>query len=170
MQTVKGLIPGFAKDTRLNFSSIIGGQGSPGLDQIQAEGVLLSAALQLGFDPLADAVLSAGHLDDAEVAGVKSAVAIMGMNNIYYRTMHLLADKEVTSLPAKLRMNVIGSPPNEKLNFEIYSLGVSVLSGCGMCINAHVNELKKAGLSNEGVQSVIRLVSVVNSVFVSTKL
>ncbi len=170
MQAIKELIPDFAKDVRINFSSITGDLGAPGLSQTQAHGVLLSAALQLGFDQLSKEIANADTLNEQEVLGVKAAVAIMGMNNIYYRTMHLMSDKEVKSLPAKLRMNVIGSPPNEKINFEIYSLAVSVLSGCGMCINAHVNELKKAGLGNEGVQSIIRIASVVNSAFISTRL
>jgi hypothetical protein len=34
----------------------------------------------------------------------------MGMNNIYYRFLHLVEDSEYQTMPARLRMNVIGNP------------------------------------------------------------
>ena len=67
-------------------------------------------------------------------------------------------------MPARLRMNVIGKPPVAKVDFELMSLAVSALSGCGMCINSHINEVKKAGITNEGIQSAVRLASVLNAV------
>ncbi len=60
-------------------------------------------------------------------------------------------------------MNVIGNPGIEKVGFELMSLAVSALSGCGKCINAHVHEIKKAGIANEGIQSSIRIASVINA-------
>jgi alkyl hydroperoxide reductase subunit D len=87
----------------------------------------------------------------------------MGMNNIYYRYLHLLeGEEELKKLPAKLRMQIIGKPGIEKGNFEIYSLAVSAITGCGMCINAHVNELRKHGLTDLGIQSAIRIAAVAN--------
>jgi alkyl hydroperoxide reductase subunit D len=61
-------------------------------------------------------------------------------------------------------MNIIGRPGIAKVNFEIYCLVVSAITGCGMCINAHVHELKKSGLDDLGIQSAIRIGAVVNSV------
>ena len=60
-------------------------------------------------------------------------------------------------------MTVIGKPGIEKLNFEVYSLAISAITGCGMCINAHVHELKKAGLEDLGIQSAIRIAAVTNA-------
>ena len=34
---------------------------------------------------------------------------------------------------------------------------------CGKCINAHVHEVKKAGIANEGIQSSVRVASVINA-------
>jgi alkyl hydroperoxide reductase subunit D len=96
---------------------------------------------------------------------VKAATTIMGMNNIYYRYLHLLeGNEELKKLPAKLRMTIIGRPGIEKVNFEVYSLAVSAITGCGMCINAHVHELKKSGVEELGIQSAIRIASVTNAV------
>ena len=74
-------------------------------------------------------------------AAAKGAASIMAMNNVYYRSMHLIEDKEISKLPAKLRMNIIGKPGIPKVDFELMSLAVSAISGCGMCINAHIQEL-----------------------------
>jgi len=63
-------------------------------------------------------------------------------------------------MPAGLRMNVIGNPGIEKVDFELYSLAVSAINGCGMCIDAHVHEVVKGGISKQGVQSSIRIASV----------
>ena len=38
----------------------------------------------------------------------------MGMNNVYYRFLHLVEDAEYAQLPARLRMNVIGNPGIDK--------------------------------------------------------
>jgi alkyl hydroperoxide reductase subunit D len=85
------------------------------------------------------------------------------MNNVYYRFVHLVSDKEYGKLPAKLRMNVIGSPGIAKVDFELYALAVSAINGCGMCMDAHVHEVAKAGVSRVGVQSAIRIAAVVNA-------
>ena len=43
----------------------------------------------------------------------------MGMNNVYYRFLHLVEDEEYGKLPARLRMNVIGNPGIDRLDFEL---------------------------------------------------
>lgn len=88
----------------------------------------------------------------------------MGMNNIYYRFIHLAGNEEYARLPAKLRMNVIGMPGTAKENFELWSLAVSAMNGCGMCITAHEKVVRAAGLSAEQVQAAVRIASVVNAV------
>ena len=41
------------------------------------------------------------------------------MNNVYYRFLHLVEDEEYGKLPARLRMNVIGNPGIDRLDFEL---------------------------------------------------
>ena len=52
----------------------------------------------------------------------QAAAAIMAMNNVYYRFVHLVEKDEYSKLPAKLRMNVMASPGTTKENFELWSL------------------------------------------------
>ena len=59
---------------------------------------------------------SAAPLSEEARTAAKAAAAIMGMNNIYYRSLHLMNNQEYTTLPARLRMNVIANPGVDKLD------------------------------------------------------
>jgi len=60
-------------------------------------------------------------------------------------------------------MNVIANPGVDKADFELWSLAVSAINGCGMCIDAHEHELRQAGLTTEQIQAAVRIASVVNA-------
>jgi alkyl hydroperoxide reductase subunit D len=86
------------------------------------------------------------------------------MNNIYYRFVHLASAPEYGTMRAGLRMNAIGNPGVERADFELWSLAVSAINGCGMCIDAHEKELRKAGIRPEQVQAVVKIAAVVHAV------
>ena len=87
----------------------------------------------------------------------------MAMNNIYYRFIHLAADDEIKKMPANLRMQIMANPGVPKLDFELFSLAVSAINGCGMCMESHLHEVVKGGLSKQGAQSAIRIAAVINA-------
>jgi alkyl hydroperoxide reductase subunit D len=91
----------------------------------------------------------------------------MGMNNIYYRFTHLSSSPDYRTMPARLRMNVIGKPGVDKAEFELWSLAVSAINGCGMCIDSHEKILREAGLTAEQIQAAVRIASVVHAVAVT---
>src|SRR5690606_26177579 len=93
----------------------------------------------------------------------KTAAAIMAMNNVYYRSLHLLANEEYRTLRAGLRMNALANPGVDKADFELWSLAVSAINGCGMCLDSHEEELRKRGLSATQIQAAIRIAAVVNA-------
>ena len=64
------------------------------------------------------------------------------MNNIYYRFLHLVEDPDYAQMPARLRMNMIGSPGIDKTDFELLSLAVSTSNGCGNCVASHERQLR----------------------------
>jgi alkyl hydroperoxide reductase subunit D len=165
IETLRDQLPAFAKDTKLNLGIVLTPEGSPDLSQNQIYGVALSSAYSVGNKQLIEAILadSASVLSEQEVEAAKAAATIMAMNNIYYRFTHMASDKEYGKMPAKLRMGVIGTPGIEKVDFELYSLAVSIINGCGMCVDAHVREVEKAGISKLGVQSVARIAAVINA-------
>ena len=87
----------------------------------------------------------------------------MAMNNIYYRFLHISEDKEYSQMPAGLRMRGIADHGIEKIDFEIFSLAASIINGCGMCIDAHANQLIKHGISKSQIQMVAKITAIVNS-------
>jgi alkyl hydroperoxide reductase subunit D len=98
------------------------------------------------------------------MAAAEAAAAIMAMNNVYYRFVHLASNKDYGRLPAQLRMNVLAEPGVDKADFELWSLAVSAVNGCGLCIDAHERELRKAGLPAEAIQAAVRIAAVVHAV------
>ncbi len=166
LETFKDSLGDFAKDIKLNLGAVLTPDGAPELTQSQIYGIALASAYSTRSAAVIDAVKSeaAGTLSEAELHAAKAAATIMAMNNVYYRFVHLVTDKEYGKLPAKLRMNVIGSPGIAKVDFELYCLAVSAINGCGMCMDAHAHEVTKAGvIGKTGVQSVVRIASVINA-------
>ncbi len=165
IEQLKDSLGDYAKDIRLNLGSVLTTEGAPDLLLNQIYGIALACAYSTRNALVIDAVKSEAivALSEAELQAAKSAATIMAMNNVYYRFTHLMGDKDYSKLPAKLRMNVIGSPGIPKVDFELYSLAVSSINGCGMCMEAHVHEVTKGGISKTGVQSVIRIASVINA-------
>src|SRR3984885_12451542 len=86
-----------------------------------------------------------------------AAAAVMGMNNIYYRFLHLVEDAEYKQMPARLRMNVLANPGIDKQDFELLSLAVSAINGCGTCVASHERQLRQHGMSGEGGQRAVRI-------------
>jgi alkyl hydroperoxide reductase subunit D len=166
---LKDKLPSCAKDIKLNLSAILSEEGSPDLDQKQRYSVALACAFATKNSDVITAIRAEAdeHLVEQEIEAARSAAIIMAMNNVYYRFTHLVSDKSFATMPAKLRMNVIGNPGINKLDFEMNCLAVSAMNGCGMCMDAHVNELIKAGASKQAIQSTIRIAAVLNAVALS---
>jgi alkyl hydroperoxide reductase subunit D len=165
MEALRDSLPSFAKDTKLNLGTVLTPEGAPDLTPNQIYGVALSSAYSVGNKQLIEAILeeSIGTLSAEEIEAAKASATIMAMNNIYYRFTYMTSDKEYGKMPAKLRMSIIGNPGIAKADFELYSLGVSIINGCGMCVDAHVHEVEKAGVTKLGVQSVARIAAVINA-------
>lgn len=165
IQEFKDQIPDFGRDIRLNFESVLSPEGSPGLTPKQIWSVALASSYALESAELVKVILAqgAGDLDDATVEASKAAAVIMGMNNVYYRGQHLMEDAELKKLPARLRMNVIGKPGIEKVDFELMCFAISAIGACGQCLTSHLHELRKASVSNEGIQSSLKIASVLHA-------
>ena len=166
LEAIRESLPAYARDLQLNLGSVLTPAGAPGLDERQIWAVALASALAsrnvaFGRDLSA---LAAAHLDAAHVTAAHAAAALMGMNNVYYRFLHLVEDPEYAQLPARLRMNVLGNPGIAKADFELLSLAVSAINGCGSCVASHERQLRAHGLEREAVQSAVRIAATVHAV------
>ena len=166
IEHLKKRIPDYAKDLRLNLGSLPDTQG---MTSSQLWGSALAAALA-SRNPEVVAALeteASVHLDAKALDAVRSAAAIMAMNNVYYRFIHLCSSDEYRQMPARLRMQVISNPGVDRADFELWSLAVSAVNGCGLCIDAHERELRKRAVGPEVIQNAARIAAIVHAVSVT---
>jgi alkyl hydroperoxide reductase subunit D len=169
LNEIKSSIPDYAKDLRLNLDSVLAETGAPSLSQKQIGLVALASAIAARHAPLVAAIgaEAAKHASAQELDGARGAAAIMAMNNVYYRFTHLVSEPEYQTLRAGLRMNAMANPGCDKLDFELCSIAVSAINGCGQCMDSHEKTLKKHGVSAQAIQSAVRIAAVVHAVAVA---
>lgn len=168
IEALKDSIPDFAKDVRLNLTSMASDET---LDAQTKYGLLLASAIATRNPAVISAMetLAAEKLAPAAIAAAKSAASVMAMNNIYYRFVHLASNKEYAAMPARLRMNVIANPGVDKADFELWSLAVSAINGCGACIDAHEKILNEAGVAAATIQTAVRFAAIIQSIAVAVE-
>ena len=162
IESLKAALPEYAKDIRLNLGTLA---MDTTLSVQQRAGTFVASALASRNAAVTRAIVAefGPALSPEALAAAKAAAAIMAMNNVYYRFVHLVGG-EYANMPARLRMNVIGKPGVEKVDFELWSLAVSAVNGCGMCLTSHEKVVREGGLSQEQVQAAVRIAAVVHAV------
>ncbi len=152
----------YARDVKLNLSAMA---EDDSLTEQQKYGLFVAcghatrnAAVAAALEAEAASHLSAEALDAARGAGV-----LMGMNNVYYRFLHLTSNPEYRTMPARLRMQLIGKPGVEKVDFELWCLAVSAINGCGMCMDSHEKVVREGGLPASAVQTAVRFAAIIQS-------
>lgn len=166
IERIKNRIPDYAKDLRINVGNVLDPERAEGMSAEQIHATALATAIASRNGDLVEAIESeaAGKLDENWLDAARTAAAIMGMNNIYYRFIHLASNDEYGRLPARLRMSALGNPGIDKADFELLSLAVSAVNGCGMCIDSHERILKQAGVGAETIQHAVRIASVMHAI------
>jgi lipoyl-dependent peroxiredoxin subunit D len=162
LDELKNQLPDYAKDLKLNLSQVL--TPNDNLSASQIVGIALSAAYATRSAILIGALENDAnmHVEEATIQAAKAAASIMGMNNIYYRFVHLANDAEYHKMPLQLRMNIMMNPGIDKIDFELFSLAVSAINGCGLCMDSHAKTLQKSALSKASIQHTIRIAAVLN--------
>ncbi len=157
------IFPDYAKDIKLNYSKILNEEI---FEKTLTYSIIYVSVLTTKSEKLLDAikkdtsdVLSKDLLED-----IYGAYSVMSMNAIYYRFTHLATEFDYFSLPANLRMQYLARVKMNKSDFEMLCLAVAVIIGCGKCINAHEQVLRKENISNQKIQTVARIASVINAI------
>lgn len=158
---LKETIPDYAKDTRLNFDTVIKRSTLP---IEEAEAVAVAAAFATGNTKLWTWIHSQIQ-DRKEADAALTAASLMSMNNVWYPYIEMADDEQLKGLPAQLRMNAITSHGGTtKARFEAYSLSASIVGKCHFCVKAHYDTLKKEGYTVEQLRDIGRIASVITAV------
>ena len=163
LDEVKSLIPAYAKDIKLNFSTVLENHT---LSKEEGLGSALAAALATGNKTLINCFKKEcdGVFDETTLNAVHSAASIMSMTNVWYKFISYQKDDEVKKVPPKLRMNVLSNSAGvDKKLFETWSLAVSVVNACPVCVNAHTAELRKHNSTAQNLSDIARIATIVKS-------
>lgn len=160
IDAIREKLPEAAKDLKLNIQAVLRPEN---LTSDQVWGVALASAYFIGNADLTAALLAdakEGGASDALIDDAKAAASIMGMNTVYYRFRHLVEKPSYNSIPARLRMIRMSQPQTDKTTFELMSMACAALAGCGMCIQAHEATLLQHGITEAGINDIIRIAAV----------
>jgi alkyl hydroperoxide reductase subunit D len=161
LEDIKNSIPDFAKDIRLNFSSVIINSSH---DDDLVYGCAYACSLSLGNMNIAKIFEDEcrSKISDSFVNSVKSIVSIMAMNNVWYKYRDAMPSMEMKVGPQKLRVNVMGTYAGlDKLLFESISLCISAVNGCQFCVKSHSQLLIDEGKTKNYVFEIGRIASVI---------
>ncbi|GGY51607.1 carboxymuconolactone decarboxylase family protein [Parvularcula lutaonensis] len=162
LEALREQLPDYAKDIKLNLGNLA---SEDILDEQKRWGTFLSCAIT-GRSPdviKAIAAEAESRLSPEAVRAAKAAAGIMAMNNVFYRFGHEAGNEVYKTMPAKLRMTIIGNPGVDKVDFELWSLAVSSINGCFMCVDSHEAIVRKAGVTSEQIQAAVRIAAVVQA-------
>lgn len=161
LNSIKEMIPDYAKDIRLNIDGTIARSTLQGNDAL---GVALSAAFAAKNRKFVDAIRESGLLTPEEVNAAMTASALMGMNNVWYPFVEMAGDADLKTMPAQLRMNAYASHGGvDKRRFEMYALAASIVGKCHFCVQSHSELLKQEGMSVQQLRDIGRIAAVVNA-------
>ncbi|MGB3484827.1 MAG: alkyl hydroperoxide reductase AhpD [Mycobacterium sp.] len=162
IDNIKEALPDFAKDLKLNLSSIV---KTTELTEQQLWGALVATAAATKSPRLLKEISedALDVLSEEAYHAALGAASIMGMNNVFYRTRGQLEGR-YDDLRAGLRMNIIGNPGVPKADFELWSLAVSAINGCGHCLTSHEATLRADDVDRPAIFEVIRLASIIAGV------
>ena len=163
LQALADALPDFARDLRHNVEALLRDET---LDDQRKYGLILACAHGTGYRPIVVAAEAevAGRLSAEAAEAARAAAALMAMNNVYYRFVHLVSNPDYGTLPSRLRMNLLGGCGIDKEDFELFSLALSAMNGCGMCIDSHERALQKHGIRAQAIQAAARTAAILKAV------
>mgnify|MGYP001238141314 CR=1 FL=1 len=167
MTTIKDLknaIPEFAKDIKLNFSSLI---MNSDYDEELVYGCAYASTLTIGNDE----IIKVFHNECEKrfglkfIESIKSTVIIMTLNNQWYKYRDSMPTAEMKIASQKMRVNIMATGAGlDKTLFESISLCISAINGCSFCVKAHSNLLLDNKMNKEYVLNIGRISSVISAI------
>lgn len=162
LDTLLESIPPYAKDIKLNLGNVL---RQTELNSQQLWGTAVASAIAARNPDVIAAIEAeaAGKLTPEALAAAKTAAAIMAMNNIYYRFLHLTSNEKYSTIPARLRMQGIRSHGIDQTDFELWCTAVSAINNCPTCVASHEKVVREKGITEEQVTAAVRIAAVIHA-------
>lgn len=162
LESLLDLFPSYARDIKLNLTAVL---RQPELTPQQIWGTALATAIASRNATLTQVITAEAkaHLSPQAADAAKAAAAIMGMNNVYYRFLHMPASEKYTTIPARLRMQVIRTHGIDPVDFELWCTAVSAINNCHVCVTSHERVLREKGMDEEKIVAAVRVAAVIHA-------
>lgn len=153
------------RDLKLNLTKALEGSSLDVSEATLAVVALGAASGNFGLQALAEEKLKELDFTEEQILEARTAGALVGMLNMYYRFKHLLSHSDPTASEryknAGLRMTALAKPALGKTRYEMLAFAVSVLNGCETCLVAHEKVLRAEGVPDEKIHDLARLAATV---------
>ena len=162
LENVLDAIPQYAKDIRVNLGNVL---KQTELTPQQLWGTAVASAIASRTPAVIRGIESEAvkHVSEQTVEAARTAAAIMAMNNVYYRFLHLTSNEKYSSIPARLRMQGLRSHGVDQTDFELWCTAVSAINNCPACVASHEKVVRDKGLNEEQVAAAIRIAAVIHA-------
>ena len=151
------------KDLKINIKKIFISDNDNILSQTIHQAITLAVSLSLQDERIIKAAYCySENLEEVMHNAAKIAASTMAMNNIFYRATHLINSSTLSQQPAGLRMQGISQHGIEAPVFELMSLAISAINGCGMCLQSHYKQLQPH-FSDAQITEALRIASVLHA-------
>jgi alkyl hydroperoxide reductase subunit D len=156
-------LPEYANELKLNLSSVL---QQAALTEQQTWGTAVASAIACRSAELTRSILAEAqlHLTPEALSAAKSAAALMGMNNIYFRFSHLSGNNAYNYIPSHLRTKATRIHGLARLDFELWCIAVSAINGCSACVIAHERLLRERGVPEDTILAAVRIAAVIHGV------
>ena len=160
---LKNGVPEFAKDIKLNLSSLI---INSEYEEELVYGCAYASSLAIGNKKISKVFEEECNerFGLEFIKSVKATVVIMTLNNVWYKYRDSMPTTEMKMAPQKMRVNAMANHAGlEKILFESLSLCVSAINGCTFCVKAHSDLLLDNGKTKEYIYNIGRIASLITS-------
>jgi len=163
IEALRATLPAYARDISVNLAVLA--EETALTDQAKW-GCFVASAHAVGEPQTLRAVEAAARmagLSQRALDAARTAAAVMAMNNVYFRALHLMAAPDYRTLPSRLRMNRLADLGVPTADYELWCVAVSAINGCGACLDSHEAELRRRGVGPPQIQTALRIAAVVNA-------
>ena len=163
LENLLAAVPEYAKDLRLNLCSLL---RQNTLTPQQFWGAAAASAIAGRNVVVTSEILSEARaqLSPRAFQAAQTAAALMGMNNVYYRFLHLTENEKYTTIPAGLRMNGLRGHGVDQNDFELWCTAVSAINNCAVCVKAHEQALRQHGVGEDAILAAVRVAAVLQAI------
>jgi alkyl hydroperoxide reductase subunit D len=157
LEAIVAEIPEVAQELRSNLRAVLtAGTLAPS----ERWGVAIAVALASRSRRLAEALIASRpeEVTTKTVEDAVAAAALMGMTNTFYRFRHLVGKPSYEQKSTHLRMQRRAMPSRA---FELFSLAVSAVNACEICVRSHEATLLERGTTEDQIHDAVRIASVV---------